>query len=182
MNGRTRIFVNLLLLSVASAAMAQKPSNTIDLSVTFSEMHANAPVGGCGCFWMAGGMGEFSFPLWRNFSAVIAAGGQHTDHIPNFNTGLSLTTAMGGLRMRVPNHTRFQPFGQGLFGGVHGSTATSRRPWASCRPAMTHPLPWPSAAVWMSPYQDMSGYGLWRLTITIPSYAMFRAIVKTNFV
>jgi outer membrane immunogenic protein len=27
---------------------------------------------------------------------------------------------MGGLRMRVPNHTKFQPFGQGLFGGVHG--------------------------------------------------------------
>jgi outer membrane immunogenic protein len=27
---------------------------------------------------------------------------------------------MGGLRMRVPNHTHFQPFGQALFGGVHG--------------------------------------------------------------
>jgi outer membrane immunogenic protein len=120
MNRRTRVFGNILLLSVASAAMAQKPSNTMDLSVSFSEVRANAPVGGCGCFWMAGGTGELSFPLWRNFSAVIAAGGQHTDHIPNFNTGLSLTTAMGGLRMRVPNHTKFQPFGQGVFGGVHG--------------------------------------------------------------
>jgi outer membrane immunogenic protein len=119
MNRRTQIFVTMLL-SVASAAMAQKPSNTLDLSVTFSELRANAPVGGCGCFWMAGGTGELSFPLWRNFSAVIAAGGQHTNQIPNFNTGLSLTTAMGGLRMRVPNHTKFQPFGQGLFGGVHG--------------------------------------------------------------
>ena len=119
MNRRTRIFVTMLL-SVASAAMAQKPSNTLDLSITFSEVRANAPVGGCGCFWMAGGAGELSFPLWRNFSAVIAAGGQHTGQIPNFNTGLSLTTAMGGLRMRVPNHTKFQPFGQGLFGGVHG--------------------------------------------------------------
>jgi opacity protein-like surface antigen len=119
MNRRTQIFVTVSLF-VASAAMAQKPSNTMDLSVTFSELRANAPVGGCGCFWMAGGTGELSFPLWRNFSAVVAAGGQHTDQIPNFNTGLSLTTAMGGLRMRVPNHTKFQPFGQGLFGGVHG--------------------------------------------------------------
>jgi hypothetical protein len=84
----TQIFVNMLLLSIASATMAQKPSNTIDLSVTFSELHANAPVGGCGCFWMVGGTGELSFPLWRNFSAVIAAGGQHTNYIPNFNTGL----------------------------------------------------------------------------------------------
>ena len=27
---------------------------------------------------------------------------------------------MGGVRLRVPNHTRFQPFAQALFGGVHG--------------------------------------------------------------
>jgi outer membrane immunogenic protein len=120
MNGRVRIFVNVWLLSVASATMAQKPSNTIDVSASFSEVRANAPVDGCGCFWMAGGTGELSFPLWRNFSAVIDAGGQHTDHIPGFNTGLSLVTAMGGLRMRVPNHTKFQPFGQAVLGGVHG--------------------------------------------------------------
>jgi outer membrane immunogenic protein len=120
MNGRTRILVNVLLLSVASAAIAQRPSNTIDASVAFSEVRANAPVGGCGCFWMAGGTGELSFPLWRDFSAVMEAGGQHTNQIPSFNTGLSLATGMGGLRMRAPNHTKFQPFGQALFGGVHG--------------------------------------------------------------
>jgi outer membrane immunogenic protein len=120
MNGHTAILLNLFLLSVTSSAMAQKPSNTIDVSVAFSEMRANAPVGGCGCFWMAGGTGDISFPLWKNFSAVMEAGGQHTDRIPGFNTGLSLFTGMGGLRMRLPNHTRMQPFGQALFGGVHG--------------------------------------------------------------
>jgi hypothetical protein len=46
MNGPTRIFVNVLLLSVASTTTAPKPSNTIDLSVIFGEVHANAPVGG----------------------------------------------------------------------------------------------------------------------------------------
>jgi hypothetical protein len=40
--------------------------------------------------------------------------------LPNFNAGLSLFYGMGGVRMRVPNHTDFQPFGQALFGGVHG--------------------------------------------------------------
>jgi outer membrane immunogenic protein len=50
----------VLLLSFSLAAVARKkPSNTIDASITFSELRANAPVGGCGCFWMAGGTGDF---------------------------------------------------------------------------------------------------------------------------
>ena len=113
MNGFTRILVSMLLLLVTSAAKAQRPSNTIDVSMMFTELRTNAPVGGCGCFWMAGGTGELSLPLWKSFSAVMEAGGQHTDQIPSFNTGLSLITGMGGLRMRLPNHTRLQPFGQG---------------------------------------------------------------------
>lgn len=120
MNRRHETFVSALLLSLTSIAPAQKPANRIDASVMFSELHANAPVGGCGCFWMAGGTGELSIPIWRTFSAVAEAGGQHTDHIPGFNVGLSLVTGMGGLRMRVPTHTLLQPFGQALFGGVHG--------------------------------------------------------------
>jgi outer membrane immunogenic protein len=99
---------------------AQRPQNTFDVYATFSEMRANAPVGGCSCFWMSGGAGGISVPLWRNFSGVAEVGGNTTGNIPGFNTGLSLFYGMGGLRMRVPNHTRFQPFGQGLFGGVHG--------------------------------------------------------------
>lgn len=120
MNGRTRIFVSMLLLSLASAAAAQKPANTFDASAIFSEVRANAPVGGGNIFWMAGGTGEFSYPVWRNFSAVAEVGGQHTGNIPGFNVGLSLVSGMGGLRMRFPTRTKFQPFGQALFGGVHG--------------------------------------------------------------
>jgi outer membrane immunogenic protein len=121
MNRRMWVFVNTLLLSLTTAAVAQqKPSNTIDASITFSELRANAPVGGCGCFWMAGGTGEISYPVWRNFSAVAEVAGHTTSHIPDFNTGLSLLSGMGGVRLRVPNHTRFQPFAQALFGGVHG--------------------------------------------------------------
>jgi outer membrane immunogenic protein len=121
MNRRMRIFVNTLLLSLTTAAVAQqKPSNTIDTSIAFSELRANAPVGGCGCFWMAGGTGEISYPVWRNFSAVAEVAGHTTGHIPDFNTGLSLLSGMGGVRLRAPNHTRFQPFAQALFGGVHG--------------------------------------------------------------
>ena len=121
MNRRMQIFVNVLLLSLASAAIAQqKPSNTMDASVTVGALRANAPVGGCGCFWMAGGTGEISYPVLRNFSAVAEVAGHSTGSVPGFNVGLSLVSGIGGLRMRWPNHTRFQPFGQVLFGGVHG--------------------------------------------------------------
>jgi outer membrane immunogenic protein len=115
-----RIFVFILLSSLPHTISAQRPANTIDAYAVFSEMYANAPVGGCGCFWMPGGYGGISVPVWRNFSAVVEAGGNTTDHIPSFNTGLSLVYGMGGIRMRVANRTRFQPFGQALFGGVHG--------------------------------------------------------------
>ncbi len=121
MNRRMQIFVNALLLSLASAAIAQqKPANTMDASVTVGALRANAPVGGCGCFWMAGGTGEISYPVWRNFSAVAEVAGHSTGNVPGFNVGLSLVSGMGGIRMRWPTHTRFQPFAQVLFGGVHG--------------------------------------------------------------
>jgi hypothetical protein len=119
MNKLTRFLVSALL-ALPSAAGAQRPVNSLDAYVTYSDMHANAPVGGCGCFWMNGGTGGLSVPVWRNFSAVVEAGGNHTGHIPGFNVGLSLFYGMGGIRWRLANHTRFQPFGQALFGGVHG--------------------------------------------------------------
>src|ERR1700729_2475410 len=116
----TQVFVYALLSSLSLAAMAQKSPNALDAYAVYSEMRANAPVGGCGCFWMSGGHGGISLPVWHNFSGVVEVGGHTTGNIPNFNAGLSLFYGMGGLRMRLPNHTHFQPFGQALFGGVHG--------------------------------------------------------------
>ena len=118
MNKLAYVLVCALLSLLSLTGLAQRPANTIDAYATFSEIYANAPVGGCGCFWMSGGVGGLSVPVWGNFSAVVEAGGNITDHIPGFNTGLSLFYGMGGLRLRVANHTRFQPFGQALFGGV----------------------------------------------------------------
>ena len=120
MNKLIRIFVYALLSLLALAALAQKPKNTLDATVMFTELHANAPVGGCGCFWMSGGTGEIAIPIWRNFSAVAQVNGQRTGNIPDFNVGLSLLNGLGGLRIRVPTHTLLQPYGQALFGGVHG--------------------------------------------------------------
>jgi hypothetical protein len=109
----TRVFIYILLLSLARAAVAQqKPRNAIDLSITYTELHANAPVNGCGCFWMAGGTGEIAIPLWRNFSAVAEANGEHAGHIPGSNVGLSLVNGLGGLRLRIPTRTLLQPYAE----------------------------------------------------------------------
>jgi len=121
MSKLARAFVCLLLLSLTQVARAQqKPKNTIDFAVMYTALHANAPVGGCGCFWMAGGTGEIAFPIWRNFSALAEINGEHTGNIPGSNVGLSLVNGLGGLRVRIPTHTLFQPYGQALFGAVHG--------------------------------------------------------------
>ena len=113
-----RIFLSVLLLST-SLAMAQSPASTIEGIVTFSELRASPPAGSCGCFWMPGRTGEFAFPMWGNLSGVLEVSGQHTSNISGSNAGLSLVSGMGGLRVRIPARSRFQPYGQVLFGGVH---------------------------------------------------------------
>lgn len=120
MNRLLKAIVYLLPLSLLPIAAAQKPQNTFDASVMYTSLHANAPVGGCGCFWMNGGTGEIAVPVWKNFSLEAQVNGETTDHIPGFNVGLSLLTGLGGVRMRVPTHTIFQPYAHALFGGVHG--------------------------------------------------------------
>ena len=47
MNKLTKITISMLLSSL-SIAMAQNPKNTFDVSVMYTTLHANAPVGGCG--------------------------------------------------------------------------------------------------------------------------------------
>lgn len=120
MHKLTRVFVFVALSSLSLAASAQEHHAAVDGYAILNWMHANAPVGGCGCFWMTGGHGGFSVPLYRDFSVVVEAGGNRTSQIPNFNTGLSLFYGMGGLRVRAYDRHEIQPFAQALFGGVHG--------------------------------------------------------------
>ncbi len=119
MSKLARIVFCVLLLPTAAVAQ-QKPENTIEADVMFSALHANAPAGGCGCFWMAGGIGELAIPIWRNFAFVGEGSGQHVDKISGTNVSLGLINGLGGLRMRIPTRTLFQPYAQALFGGVHG--------------------------------------------------------------
>ena len=92
-----------------------------DISFTYSALHANATVGECGCFWMRGGSGELAVPLWRQFSAVGEVSGERQHRLPGDpGVGLSLVSALGGVRYTRPHHERWEPFAQGVFGVAHG--------------------------------------------------------------
>ena len=87
MNRCMRIFVNMPLLSLTSTVVAhQKPSTTIDgqsLLVTACQRAGRR----LRLLLVAGGTGEISYPVLRNFSAVAEVAGHTTGHIPDFNTG-----------------------------------------------------------------------------------------------
>ena len=113
-------------LSVASPARAQSRVHAAggpvtDISFTYSALRANLPVGNCGCFWMRGGSGEIAFPLPHHFSAVAELSGERIAHLPGLpSTGLSLVSVTAGPRYTYTYRHRIEPFGQALFGAVHG--------------------------------------------------------------
>ena len=108
-------------LAQTATPMQTQPEKTIaEVSFTYSALRANAPVGGCGCFWTRGGSAELAVPIWRFVAGVVEFSGEHTNHVPQEGTtGFSLISGMVGLRVSRPMHTRFTPFAQGLVGGVH---------------------------------------------------------------
>ena len=112
----------LAAVSVAAPAFAQAdPDKTLaEVSLTYSALRTNASVGDCGCFWGNGGTMEVAVPIWRYVAAVGEFSGETASSIPgNTGAGLSLISGMGGLRVSRSLHSRFKPFVQGLFGGVH---------------------------------------------------------------
>ena len=52
--------------------------------------------------------------------------GEQTDHIAETDVGLGLLTGLGGLRMRISNHTRFYPYFQIAPGKLPTSYHTPR--------------------------------------------------------
>ena len=118
--------VSLSLFAAALPAWAQTPMTMpgrppIDLSIAYSGLRSNVPVGNCGCFWMEGGSAEIAVPLWRQVSAVAELSGEHINNLPGIpGIGLGLISGMGGVRLSHAFHTRWSPFAQGLFGAVHG--------------------------------------------------------------
>jgi hypothetical protein len=125
-----------LFAALPSRAHAQpqyhSPGDTspFEVSVGYNAIRANAPVGGCGCFYMQGGRAEVGFPVFRWVSGVAEVGGGYADHINSFGDGVARMTYLFGPRVTHKARHRTTVFAQTLFGGAHGfdgyfPTATS---------------------------------------------------------
>jgi outer membrane immunogenic protein len=95
----------------------------LELTLAYSTVRANAPPGGCGCFWMQGGKAEANAHLYRGWSAVVEIAGQHASNINAAHSDLSLVSYLFGPRYSYHSNRRWTPFAQVLVGGVHGFDA-----------------------------------------------------------
>jgi peptidoglycan-associated lipoprotein len=69
---------------------------------------------------MDGGSTEVAFHLYRWFSAVTDLTGERSGSVNGGSQGLSLVSFIAGPRFTYSIHNRYAPFGQVLFGAVHG--------------------------------------------------------------
>lgn len=119
----------LAMHGLAQVPETPTPQSKVSLSVTYSALHTNAPVGECGCFWSEGGSAEVALSLWHAVSGVGELSGERANHIPGYGPiGLSLVSYMAGARVTRHVHTRYAPFAQSLVGGVHAFDSEFPRP------------------------------------------------------
>jgi outer membrane immunogenic protein len=117
----------LVTTLLAAPGFAQTPGASnprlrppVELTVTYSAVRTNAPVGDCGCFWLHGGTAEVAVPLSTHIALVGEVSGEKASEVPGYDgIGLNLISGMGGVRVSRQMHSHFIPFIQALVGGVH---------------------------------------------------------------
>ena len=124
MNSRIALFAVLIGFAhqvTAQTAPAQSlAAAPLEVTLAYSADRTNGVVGGCGCFWIGGGMAEASTYLGRGLSVVAELAGEHANNINSAGGSLSLVSYVFGPRYTLVTRNRFAPFAQLLAGGVHG--------------------------------------------------------------
>jgi outer membrane immunogenic protein len=110
-------------LSAQVQTGAMGSAHPLELTLSYSALHANGPPGGCSCFWMQGGTAEFNVELLRRWSAVGEVSVHHAANVNSAQEGLGLATYLFGLRYSPASRSRLVPFAQAVVGGVHGFDA-----------------------------------------------------------
>jgi hypothetical protein len=116
--------ITALLLGIVSApaqATAQQQSSGLRspvVAVTYDLERAKMATSGGSGFWLQGGGVDIAIPFYKRFSIGGSFSGVHA---PNIQPGVSLgkLSYVAGPRYTFGG-SRFQVFGEGLFGGVHG--------------------------------------------------------------
>jgi outer membrane immunogenic protein len=127
------IFATALFLiartTVTAHAQAQYRT-PLEFSIGYNAIRANAPVGGCGCFYMQGGRAEVGLHLFGPVSGVAEVSGAYAQHINSFGDDISRLTYLVGPRVTHKAGPGITAFAQALIGGAQGfngyfPTATS---------------------------------------------------------
>ena len=117
------MWLSLVLVLVMPAA-AQPPRG--ELSLSYSRMRANAPVGGCGCFSLNGGNAAATWNASPRLGLVGEFGATHASGILLNYQDLTVVSYLFGPRLYLlsrekAERKRISPFAQVLLGGAHAS-------------------------------------------------------------
>jgi len=129
-----RVLLASACILASATAWGQKSHNaakdepvSIDLAVTYTPERAQVIPNQC-CFWMQGGGVDAAATFWKRLGIAASLTGAHAANVTP-GVDVNKISYMGGPRYTytaLANHTgaaptpRYQIFGQGLFGGVHG--------------------------------------------------------------
>ncbi len=130
---RTRFALLLIIAAVSTTAGAQTTaahpaSSGPELSLQYTYLRSNAPVGQCGCFSLQGGSASFAAPLHgSHFFVAGDVTAAHAGKITRNGYDLTLTAFTAGVRYRPGlSLGPLMPFAQVLAGGAHaGGTLVS---------------------------------------------------------
>ncbi len=114
----------LLLISggvtIKAGAQIQREAVPLEFSVGYNAIRANAPPGGCSCFYMQGARAEVDLHLNGWLGAVAEVSGAHASNINSSGDGVGMITYLFGPRVTHRPGNRLSGFAQALFGGAHG--------------------------------------------------------------
>ncbi len=124
-------FTLALLTSCAAAAQTQasepyglEPGQapSMQFAVQYQATHANAPPGSCGCFWLQGGGGQFTFTFHPRLGATIDITHSSASALNGTDENLRLTNFTAGPRYSLWRTGHWTPYGQALVGISHVSS------------------------------------------------------------
>jgi peptidoglycan-associated lipoprotein len=107
-------------ITIQAGAQGQHQAGPLEFAVGYNAIRANAPPGGCACFYMQGGRAEADLRLHGWLSAVAEVGGAHANNINSNRDAVGRITYLFGPRVTHRSGHGISVFGQALFGGAHG--------------------------------------------------------------
>lgn len=122
---RSFIIAGITLLSALAASATDWSQSEVFLGYNFVRFNPNSDF--IPSFNANGGGGQYVYNFNRWIGGVLDVGAVNRGTLGSSNFGFDTTVInfVAGPRFTWHNHSRFQPFGQVLFGGAYATTSTA---------------------------------------------------------